>query len=1066
VSEIKKKINFTAAFQNALATLNPKQLEAVNAIEGPVMVIAGPGTGKTQLLAARIGSILDQVEVNFKNILCLTYTDAGSVAMRQRLLKFIGPEAYNINIYTFHAFCNSIIQENIQYFGGYRDLQRLSDLEAVDVYEQIIDEFSDDHPLKRFKGNVYFDRGRLKNLFSTMKQENWTPEILEKAFEKVSQEILEDEAFQYKRKGTTKEGVAYAKGDPNPRLVDKELKRYAQGAAAAQEFNKYNSLLAEKERLDYNDMILWVIQAFKENPDLLASYQERYQYILVDEYQDSNGAQNDIIDLLASFWGAEANLFVVGDDDQSIFRFQGANMQNIVLFEQKYNPKVIVLENNYRSSQEILDRATALIDNNVERLVATNPELTKKLIESKNEGLVKQVPQYLQYHNEKHEEKAVINKIIALREQGVNLSEIAIIYRKHRNIDDIVKYLEYKGVPINLKKRINVLNDPEIKRLLNILRYLGSEYDRMHRGDHLLFEILHYKYFGLTPRDVGKLSIYCSQRTDETEDDIRWRDVLSSEEHLKKAKVDEPNKILVIGELFESWIGDIANVTIQTLFEKILTQGKVIDQIMIDPKDKTWRLQVVNTFFDFIKDETSKNPSLELTTTLMMVEKMIDADIALPLEKIFFAKEGVNLMTAHGAKGLEFEYVFMIKCFEKNWVESNNGSRSFKLPKSLVPASDLSDIEDDRRLFYVAMTRAKSYLYISWPKHNNDDKDLSPCRFISESMANGTAEVQEIHLEDKDIEDYSTVLMKYQEGEASLIDHDLIDRVLQDYKVSVTSLNKYLKCPLAFYFENILRVPLARSAYMGFGSAVHDALEKFFGDIEKSAERKIGPVADLISYFEKSMKKYASHFTRKESGLMTTYGTQILNGYYDTYSPSWSLPREYKVEHKITLAEYKGVPITGKLDKIAVYDDHVVVIDYKTGKPSNGSPKVKPPKEGKALEKIKEGDKNLGGDYWRQIVFYKMLLDGDPTISKKMKSGIMDFIEPEDNGKNKNYVIEVKDEHLQIVEEQLVDTYAKISAHKFEEGCGKEDCKWCDFVNSNFSLNGELIAYQEDEENN
>ena len=1061
-----KKINFTEAFKVALETLNAKQLEAVNAIEGPVMVIAGPGTGKTQLLAARIGSILDKVEVNYKNILCLTYTEAGSVAMRQRLLKFIGPEAYNINIYTFHAFCNSIIQENIQDFGGYRDLQRLSDLEAVDVYERIIDEFPNDHLLKKYKGNIYYDRNRLRNLFSTMKQENWNPEMIKSAFEKAQTEILEDEDFQYKRKFTTKEGVTYQKGDPNPRLVDTELKRLAEGAAAAQEFQKYNDLLAEAERLDYNDMILWVIRAFNDNKDLLASYQERYQYILVDEYQDSNGSQNDILDLLASYWGAEANLFVVGDDDQSIFRFQGANMQNIELFKQKYDPKVIVLENNYRSSQEILDRATALIDVNTERLVSTNPELTKELVESKKEGLIKQEPKFLQYHNEKHEEKAVINKILELKEKGVDLSEIAIIYRKHRNIENIVKYLEYKSIPINLKKRVDVLNDPEVKRLLNILRYLGAEYERMNMGDHLLFEILHYKYFGLSSRDVGKLSIYCSRRTDETEDDIRWRDVLISEEHLKKAMVQEPEKILVVGNLLESWIGDIANVTIQTLFEKVLTHGKVIDQIMIDPKDKAWRLQVVNTFFDFIKDETSKNPSLDLTGTLLMVEKMIDADIALPLDKIFFAKEGVNLLTAHGSKGLEFEYVFMIKCFEKNWVEKNNGSRNFKLPKSLVPASSLSDIEDDRRLFYVAMTRAKSYLYISWPKYNNDDKDLSPCRFISESMAGGQEEVIDIHLDDQNIEEYTSVLMRYQEGEASLIDHDLIDRVLQDYKVSVTSLNKYLKCPLAFYFENILRVPLARSSYMGFGSAVHDALEKYFGDIEKTPERTIGPLEDLVGYFEKSMKKYASHFTRKETELMSTYGAQILKGYYDTYAASWSLPREYKVEHKITLGEYKGVPITGKLDKVVVYDDHVVVIDYKTGKPKNGASKVKPPKEGKALEKLKEGDKNLGGDYWRQIVFYKLLLDGDPSINKKMKSGIMDFIEPDDQGNNKNYVIEVEEKHLQIVEDQLVDTYSKIVEHKFEEGCGKDDCKWCDFVNSNFSLNGELAAYQEDEENN
>lgn len=1048
------RFTVNAAFGEALELLNDKQREAVETTEGPVMVIAGPGTGKTQLLAARIGNILMKGEVSFNNILCLTYTDAGSVAMRERLLKFIGPEAYNINIYTFHAFCNTVIQENIQYFGGYRDLQILSDLESVDVFQEIIDSFPDDHALKRFKGKVYYDSFRLKNLFSTMKQENWSTQEIQEAFDAYHKEVLEDEAYEYKKNGKN-----YKKGDVNPNKVKKEIDKYVSGLAASKEFGKYKSILEKMERLDYHDMILWVIEAFQKHEDLLLTYQERFQYVLVDEYQDSNGSQNDILDLLASYWGAEANLFVVGDDDQSIFRFQGASMENIKSFRKKYNPKVIVLDNNYRSSQEILDRATTLIDFNNDRLVAEDPELTKKLIESKTNNLVKKDAEFLQYFNEKHEEKAVINKILALKEKGVNLSEIAIIYRKHDNVRDIVKYLELENIPINLKRRINVLDEPEVKRLLNILWYLGFEYERMHRGDHLLFEILHYKYFELTPKDIGKLSLYCSQRTDKTEDDIRWRDVLTSAEHLEKAKVREVEKLLAIGELLESWISDIANVTIQTLFEKILTQGKVIDQILADTDKKTWRLQVVNTLFDFIKNETAKNPSLDLMSTLDMFDKMYESDVALRLDKIFFAKEGVNLMTAHGSKGLEFEYVFMIKCFEQNWVTKNYGRNNFKVPPTLIPTTEKSDIEDDRRLFYVAMTRAKSYLYISWPKKRNDEKDIEPCRFISETMADSNLKIQDIHLPDADIEEYTSKLMMFQEGKAELLDHDLIDKVLQDYKVSVTSLNKYMKCPLSFYFENILRVPQARSAPMGFGNAVHQALEDFFDQMEKSPAREIPSFDDLIVLFEKAMKKYASHFTKKESLSLNTYGKQILKGYYDTYVGTWSTASAFKMEHKISLSQYEGVPITGKLDKVVIYDNHIDVIDYKTGKPENASSKLKPPMG----DGDPEGD-DIGGDYWRQIVFYRMLLDGDSTLNKKMKSGIMDFIEPNKDGKYKNYPREVEQFEIDIVENQLTHSYKKIMNHEFEKGCNDEHCKWCDFVNSNFSLNAEIPAYVEDEE--
>ena len=157
---------YNKAFQAAKETLNEKQKKAVEEIYGPVMTVAGPGTGKTQLLAVRIGNILQKTDVNTNNILCLTYTDAGSMAMRERLKKFIGPEAYNANIFTFHSFCNFVIQENIQFFGGFRNLQLISDLELVDVYREIIDGFAEDHPLKRFKGNIYYETNRLKNLFN------------------------------------------------------------------------------------------------------------------------------------------------------------------------------------------------------------------------------------------------------------------------------------------------------------------------------------------------------------------------------------------------------------------------------------------------------------------------------------------------------------------------------------------------------------------------------------------------------------------------------------------------------------------------------------------------------------------------------------------------------------------------------------------------------------------------------------------------------------------------------------------------------------------------------------
>lgn len=1045
-------------FQKAFGELNDAQKKAVTQTEGPVMVVAGPGTGKTQLLAARVGHILDSVaDITPRNILCLTFTDAGAIAMRKRLLSFIGPEAYNVNIFTFHSFCNKIIKENISEFGGFRNLQALSDLEHVEVLHEIIDEFPDDHPLKRFKGNIYYDRYGMKGLFETMKKENWSPDIIQQAYEEYAAKIVDDEAFQYQKKYTNrKTGQAFQAGDANPTKVNKELKRYEPTLSAMNELEKYDSKLAEKERFDYADMILWVLKEWTQNEDLLLDYQEQYQYILVDEYQDTNGTQNEIVDMLISYWGEQANVFVVGDDDQSIFRFQGANMGNIIKFKEKYNPDVVILENNYRSSQTILDRSKTLIDNNAERLVISYPEYTKKLEESRRGNHPSPSPVIKSYFNDAHELKDIADQIIDLSNQGVDLAEIAVIYKKHKNAENLVKYLEYKNIPLNLKKKTNVLKEIEIIKLISILRYINSEVTEIHSREDLLFNILHYRSFGLNSYDLGKIAIYCSRRTEEKEDDFKWRTVLQNEKDLKQAGVKDIKNIIRVGAIVENWIDDIHNMTMQTLFEKILTEANVFAEVM-NSGEAAWRFQLINTFFDLIKKETAKDASLSLDSFIKIIDQMEEAEVSLPLMKIIHTKNGVNFITAHSSKGLEFEYVFIINVDEKNWVEANYRNNRFKFPPTLVPASEGSDIEDDRRLFYVAMTRCKNHLHISYSK-KIEDKDLEPCRFLHELMGESDIEIQDISLPENDVIEFNQTIMGYKKGTPKLLDHDVINKVLtSNYSMSVTHLNKYLRCPLSFYFENILRVPMARSKSMGFGNAVHHALEQFFYTMEKDPERKIGSKESLVDFFEKGLYKYRSHFTEKEYKNFKTYGGQIMSSYYDHYHDSWTVVREFKQEHSVKLSEYKGIPINGKIDSIAIYDDKMEVIDYKTGKYTYAVSKLKPPQKGD------DEQMDNGGDYWRQIVFYKLLLQNDPKINKSMKSGTMDFIETH-NDKHIRKTIEVEDSHIDVVEKQLQDSYKKIQNHEFDQFCEDENCQWCNFVRNNYVFKNKGESYTDEVE--
>ena len=250
---------YNEKFNQALSQLNPEQLAAVNKTDGPVLVIAGPGTGKTQILAARIGKILTETDTNAHELLCLTYTDAGAVAMRKRLFDFIGPDAYRVNIYTFHAFCNEIIQENLDYFGKL-NLESLSDLESAMLFRELVDDFANDHLLKRFTGEVYYEAPHLKALFSDMKKENWDEAAIEKAVQEYLDDLPNREKYIYKR-ANAKAGIKI--GDPKQKDIDKVHDMMKKLRAAVQEYQNFEKKMKDMGRYDYDDMTPMGAQGFQ-----------------------------------------------------------------------------------------------------------------------------------------------------------------------------------------------------------------------------------------------------------------------------------------------------------------------------------------------------------------------------------------------------------------------------------------------------------------------------------------------------------------------------------------------------------------------------------------------------------------------------------------------------------------------------------------------------------------------------------------------------------------------------------------------------------------------------------
>lgn len=1023
-------------FREEYKKLNEKQQLAVNTIEGPVMVIAGPGTGKTQILASRIGKILLETDATPENILCLTYTDAGSMAMRKRLLQFIGPDAYKVNLYTFHAFCNDVIQENLSLFEK-TALDPISELEKIELFKELIDSFPKNHPLKRYRGDVYFEVNNLQSLFSAMKKEGWAASFINEKIDAYLADLPTRDEFIYKRK--YKEFNA---GDLKKDKIEEEKERMDKLRAAVAEFDKFQQMMRKKNRYDFDDMINWVIKAFEENKNLLASYQERFQYILVDEYQDTSGTQNRLVELLISYWDIP-NVFVVGDDDQSIYRFQGANIENMMDFAGNYKEDLltVVLTNNYRSTQPILDISKTLINRNDERLVNKIDGLSKELLSSRD-GLksLKHLPLLQEYESQRQEMIGIASQVQTLTEQNISPGRIGIIYKENKYGEELAQYFKLLHVPVYSKRHLNILELPLAQKIILLLKYLSSEHDIPYSGDEMLFEILHFDWFSIPPIEIAKLSMEVA--------DKRFNDGKTSIRRLMFDKATAPAKDLFsvnqhagltnASAVIEKLIADVSNVTLQTLFENIIREAGVLTNIM-QSADKHWQLQILTGLFDFVKEETHRNALLQLEGFVNLIELMEKEDIKLPLVQVSGSEKGVNLMTAHGSKGLEFEYVFIAGCNAAFWEKKRKPGGGYKLPDTMFSSqSAATDDEELRRLFYVALTRAEQHLYISYSKFKNDGKELEPSMFIAEILDQHALPVEKMILNDEILSSFAALGFPNTDApEIEKIEEEFISRILDKFVMNVTALNNYLKCPLEFYFKNLIRIPSPKNEATEFGSSVHYALEKLFRKMQDGKKEQFPSKEEFIADFEWYIQRHRESFTKEQYARRLEYGQEVLSNYYDKYIHSFN--KVVAIERNIRNVIIKDVPLKGKLDKLEFDGKSVNVVDYKTGDPDKAIPKTKGPSE---------KDPN-GGDYWRQAVFYKILVDNYEQKDWKVVSTEFDFIEPD---KKKNYRREkviITPDDIKEVTNQITSTWEKIQNRNFYTGCGKEDCHWCNFVKTN-----------------
>lgn len=1022
-------------FSKLYEALNPEQKKAVDTIEGPVMVVAGPGTGKTQILAVRILYILQQTDARPQDILCITYTEAGASEMRSRLVQFLGPEAYRVNIYTFHGLCSEIISENYDYFNK-GELQPLSDLEKSHIIQEIYDELPNDNLLKNYKPLNEHVRANLPQLFEFMKKEGISSKELIRDAQKVYDEVPLRDDMVYK---STRKGM-YTKGDPKTKDIQKLQRSIEKIIAAAACYDHYQAKLNEKKRYDFADMILWVIDLFEKESDILAEYQEKFLYVLTDEFQDTSGAQKKLLLQLVDYWESP-NLFVVGDEDQSIYRFQGANILNIKELESQFKTHLskIVLEKNYRSSQPILDLAARFIEQNTDRQVE-DFTLTACGAAVKDLSIM---PKVVEYQNSYHEVIVVGETVRKLLDDGVNPQEIAIIYTKHSISDDFITYFKHFEVPINAKRTYNVLEEPLVAKLLTILEYVATESKEPFSGELLLFQLLHFDFFDVSALEVAQLS------TDVKISKTKWRTFLQKQLEGRQKDLFAEEDLTPVLRVFtdtERWIKQAHNYTLPQLLEKIANNSGILSWAM-NSENSDWNMQVLHSFFDFIKEENAKNPKLSIQDLIRTIELMHVSNIQLPMSKIEYNEQGINLVTAHSSKGLEFEYVFLVQSQSSNW-ESKRSGTPFSVHEVYNEAKDSkeSKIEELRRLFYVAITRAKKELSISYLSYKLNGLPEKPSQFIEELIAINKVERESIVVDNEKLIPFVNILFKDKAPDKDvLINKELAAQKVKNLRISASGLNAYLRCALSYYFEKIVGVPMAKNEYMAFGTAVHSTLQWYFEQRRDEELQAFPSHEEAVDKFIYYLYTNRDSHTEEAFKRRLEYGKKLIYDYLESRQDYFNEHYIVSTERPFRNLEVDGVPLIGFMDKIEFDGKKATLVDYKTGKPENAKKKLAPP------SKLIDKGNLLGEDYWRQMVFYRILLENDRTKEWVYQNSYFDFIEPDENG---NFIMEevhVTEEDMFIVRGQIRDAYTRIKNLEFETGCNEPDCFWCNFTKEHLS---------------
>jgi DNA helicase-2/ATP-dependent DNA helicase PcrA len=976
----------SAEFDTQYSRLNAEQKAAVDAIEGPVFVIAGPGTGKTQVLTLRIANILKTTDTPPESILALTFTDAASHEMRERLRRIIGSRAAKVRIHTFHGFAESVISRYPDQFPRIIGAQIATDAERAEILDSVLLATPVKH-LRPF-GDPLFYHSIAARAISDMKRENITPDALEasikeswKSFESIEGKVHERGKYEGRMK---QEFVA----------LQKRIEKTEDLLAV---YRAYEDALTSARRYDYDDVILEVVGQLESDETFRLQVQETIFYVLADEHQDANRAQNALLELVSGFHD-RPNLFIVGDEKQAIYRFQGADLDNVQYFRSKFEgTTILTLVENYRSTQTILDTALSLIAASPDERLSRAPLVANSKEKAKPITLVSA--------SSTEEELAQLSENIkALLEDGTAPGDIAVLLRRNRDIPDVARALMRGGIPVAGGQEGNALQNRFVLALLRLLRVAAVP------RDELLSGVLSLPGLPITAADCVRITQFARKERQPI------LSILAERDQLLHAGVRDTEAAVQLGRAIEELARMASFERPAAVAERALQVSGLLGRALM-AEDRPEALAAIRGLLNAFEDLSRREHGALLSRALELIDLYESRNISLPGSG-GEDETRVKLMTAHRSKGREFPYVFVPLLTSSAW-STRARPEHFELPGVL---SGDNELEDERRLLYVAITRAKNHATLSYATSGYDGRLLEPSELIEDlnpellQKASAAASADWLTQEKKET----------RHDGPSKEDLETLRAAFFAQGLSPTALNNYLECPWKYFYVNLLRIPEVENKFMLFGTAVHAALRRYADQRVQGTD--IG-TDGLLKEFSYALSR--SPLSEAELAEMQKKGEKALKAWWKERHESWPAQSRAEVPVQAEVALPDGaLLIRGALDRIDEAAGGVDVIDYKTGKP-------------KTRNTLLGNTKDADGNYYRQLTFYKLLL-ARTEEKQHMKEGIVEFVEPDDKGNIHVERFEISDEDVSELEKLIQKSAGEILELSFwNTPCDEQDCHWC-----------------------